>query len=86
MQTYEKYSDQDVYFVGLTGEGGQDIDKIRGFIDEFGDVFLVVDGVFAFGGTVGHADGHAHVGFVAPAADIVGGAFRFEIEAVVKAE
>ena len=39
-----------------------------------------VNAVFAAPGAVGHAERHAHVAFLVPAARVVGGALGFEVE------
>ena len=50
------------------------------FVDEVIYLRFAVDFIFAARGAVSHADAHAHLGNVAPAADFIGGLLRFEIE------
>jgi hypothetical protein len=50
------------------------------FGDELVDLFFAVDFVIAASSAVGHADAHAHVADVIPAAYFVGGLLRFQIK------
>ena len=49
-------------------------------IDQRLDVALSKDSLFAGSCAVGHAYRHAHVTFLVPAADVPGGALRFEVK------
>ncbi len=49
-------------------------------VDEFLHVSLVIDPVPIFGCTEGHADGHPHIRFAIPTANIICGAHRLQVK------